>query len=63
LCSLAIRKGICVGKLQLEITNERQAEEALQESEKQPYREEKRMEISEFADDVALKLTLEFRHP
>jgi PAS domain S-box-containing protein len=47
----------------LDITDRKRAEEALRESEKQRYRDEKRMEILKFANDVALKLMHNLRNP
>ncbi len=47
----------------LDITERKQAEEALRASEKQLYQHEKRMEILKFANDVALKLMHELRNP
>ena len=46
-----------------DITDRKRAEEALRESEKQRYRDEKRMEILKFANDVALKLMHNLRNP
>ena len=47
----------------INITERKRAEEALRESEKQRYRDEKRLEILKFANDVSLKLMHELRNP
>ena len=47
----------------LDITEHKRAEKALRESEKQVYLHQKRMEILEFTNDVALKLMHELRNP
>jgi PAS domain S-box-containing protein len=46
-----------------DITERKQAEEAQRESERQLYREQKRMEMLEFANNLALKLMDELRNP
>jgi nitrogen-specific signal transduction histidine kinase len=46
-----------------DITQRKQAEEARRESERRLYREQKRMEMLEFANDLALKLMDELRNP
>jgi len=46
-----------------DITERKQAEEARQESERRLYGEQKRMEMLEFANDLALKLMDELRNP
>ncbi len=46
-----------------DITERKQAEEARRESERRLYREQKRMEMLEFANDLALKLMDELRNP
>ncbi len=45
------------------ITKRKQAEQALRETEKRLYEEEKRMELLKFANDVALKLMHDLRNP
>jgi PAS domain S-box-containing protein len=47
----------------VDITKRKHAEEALRESEKRLYQEERRMELLKFANDVALKLMHELRNP
>lgn len=47
----------------LDVTKRKQAEEALWESEKLVYSQEKKMEMLKFANDVALKLMHELRNP
>jgi two-component system cell cycle sensor histidine kinase/response regulator CckA len=50
-------------KVSEDITDLKRAEEALRESEKQLYRDQRRMEILQFANDVALKLMDELIDP
>jgi len=47
----------------LDITKRKRAEEELRESEKQTYENQKRIEVLQFANDVALKLMHELRNP
>jgi nitrogen-specific signal transduction histidine kinase len=46
-----------------DITERKQAEEAQRESERRLYREQKRMEMLEFANNLALQLMDELRNP
>jgi PAS domain S-box-containing protein len=46
-----------------DITERKQAEEARRESERRLYREQKRMEMLEFANDLALRLMDQLRNP
>jgi PAS domain S-box-containing protein len=50
-------------KVSEDITDRKRAEEALRESEKQLHQDQRRMEILQFANDVALKLMDELRNP
>jgi PAS domain S-box-containing protein len=47
----------------IDITKRKQAEKALRETGRQLYEEEKRMELLQFANDVALKLMHDLRNP
>jgi PAS domain S-box-containing protein len=47
----------------IDITKRKRAEKALRETGKQLYEEEKRMELLQFANDVALKLMHDLRNP
>jgi PAS domain S-box-containing protein len=46
-----------------DVTERRQAEEARRESDRRLYREQKRMEVLEFANNLALKMMDELRNP
>jgi PAS domain S-box-containing protein len=50
-------------KVSEDITQLKQAQEALRESEKQRYRDQKRMVVLKFANDMSLKLMDELRNP
>jgi nitrogen-specific signal transduction histidine kinase len=52
-----------VKELEKETAKRKRAEEAQRESEKRLYQEQKRMEMLEFANDLALKLMHELRNP